>query len=76
MSIEDKAQEHEAELWEARNAPRPPARTFKPDEEGYGPADCGDCGDQMAPSRRADGLALCVPCKSIRERLAARFARR
>jgi len=68
MSIEDKAQEHEAREWALRNAPRPEQRIYEPGEPGYGPALCVDCEDDMPAVRRSYGYCLCVQCKSQQER--------
>jgi formylmethanofuran dehydrogenase subunit E len=70
MSLEDKAQEHEAMVWSLVNAPRPERPTFKPGEPGYGPAECDDCGEDMPELRRTDGRRCCTPCTSERERRA------
>ena len=66
MSIEDAAQEHEAQVWSIINRPRQVV-TYKPGETGYGPEDCPKCGDEMHPVRRADGRKLCTPCQSALE---------
>lgn len=66
MSIEDKAQEHEARIWEFNNRPREP-RTFAPEDAGYGPAECEECGADMHPIRRSYGFKLCTSCASARE---------
>lgn len=63
MSIEDKAQEHEAMIWEMNNRARNVAR-FKPGEPGYGPAECEDCGDDMHQVRRSYGFTRCTACQS------------
>jgi formylmethanofuran dehydrogenase subunit E len=68
MSIEDKAQEHEAMIWEQNNRARSVAR-FNPGEAGYGPAECEDCGEEVHAVRRSYGFTTCTPCASARERL-------
>lgn len=77
MSIEDRAQEHEAQQWELRNLNRktlpPPAA---PADADYGPAECEECGADMPPLRRAWRCITCVPCTAQAERLAARHGRR
>lgn len=67
MSIEDKAQDHEAAEWEHRNAPPPPRPTFKPGDAGYGPKECDECESTMPPLRRANGWVLCTRCQSLVE---------
>lgn len=66
MSLEDKAQEHEAMLWEQNNRAREVTR-FQPTDKGYGPAECVDCGDDMHPVRRSYGFTRCTKCASARE---------
>lgn len=69
MSFEDIAQDIELRQWERNNLGREDKPTkFKPDEPGYGPAECEECGDQMPAERRAWGYTLCVSCKEITER--------
>lgn len=68
MSIEDKAQEHEATQWAALNMNRnglPPMK--KPGEPGYGPEECTNCGAEMPALRRANGWILCTACQSLVE---------
>jgi len=69
MSIEDAAQEHEAQMWEIHNIHRrrlPDVK--KPGEPGYGPEECEECGDDMPAVRRGYGFSLCTACASARER--------
>ena len=68
MSIEDRAQDHEAIEWAARNAPRAAAVQHRPGEEGYGPRYCEECGSTMPELRRANGWKLCTSCQSAVER--------
>lgn len=68
MSLEDRAQEHEAVEWAARNASRPAPRLFEPGQEGYGPAFCEECQSTMPALRRAHGWVLCTSCQSAVER--------
>lgn len=72
MSLEDKAQEHEAQQWELRNIHRkalpPPAA---PGDHDYGPALCDDCEAPMPPLRRAWRLSMCTACTTEVERQAA-----
>lgn len=75
MSIEDKAQEYEAKVWEFNNRPRE-ARTFHAGDPGYGPAECDECGADMHPVRRAHGFKVCTPCASALESKTAGRARR
>ena len=71
MSLEDKAQEHEAAIWEQNNRPRDVVR-FAPGQPGYGPAECEDCGAEVHPVRRGYGFKLCTPCQAAREPSSAR----
>lgn len=66
MSLEDKAQEHEAKLWLLNNRPRDVV-SYKAGDKGYGPEECQECGADMRPERRAHGFTVCVPCKSAAE---------
>lgn len=75
MSLEDKAQEHEAMIWSRNNATRPERPTYAPGDPGYGPAECDHCGDDVHPVRRANGWRLCTPCQSARESVTGRMAR-
>lgn len=68
MSLEDKAQEHEAAEWLARNTRRPEKPTYQPGEAGYGPEECEECLSVMPPLRRANGWVLCTGCQSAVER--------
>lgn len=68
MSLEDRAQEHEAAEWARRNAPRPEKPTYKPGEDGYGPEFCEECESPMPDPRRANGWTLCTSCQSAVER--------
>jgi RNA polymerase-binding transcription factor DksA len=68
MSIEDIAQEVELLDWERNNRPRTVRRLLEPTEPGYGPAECGECEDQMPDLRRAMGCVLCVDCTELAER--------
>lgn len=67
MSLEDKAQEHEAAEWEMRNARRPDRQLFNPSDAGYGPKECDECDATMPPLRRANGWVLCTRCQSLVE---------
>lgn len=71
MSIEDKAQEHEAQEWAINNRPREFVR-FQPGDAGYGPEECEDCGAEMHPVRRMHGFVLCTSCQSAVERRSRR----
>lgn len=66
MNLEDRAQEHEAKLWAINNRPREVAN-YAPEDAGYGPADCYNCGADMHPVRRSYGFKLCTPCASATE---------
>lgn len=68
MSIEDKAQEHEAFEWELRNSARKGPMKYTQGEPGYGPALCIVCEDDMPEVRRSYGFTLCVECKTVQER--------
>lgn len=74
MSQEDRAQEEEAFLWEIANRPREAAKTFEPDEKGYGPALCAneECEAEMPALRREMGKRFCTECQGLAERRAAR----
>lgn len=72
MSIEDRAQEHEAQMWEKINQPRQQQPTFSPGEAGYGPAECNECGDDMPDVRRGYGYSICTACQSTHEERARR----
>lgn len=68
MSMEDEAQELELRLWEARNVGRSnKPLSYKPDEAGYGPAECEECDAEMHPKRRAHGFLICVHCRELEE---------
>lgn len=71
MSIEDRAQEHEAQEWAIINRPREVAK-YAPGEPGYGPEECEECGAEMHPVRRAHGFVLCTSCQSAVERRSRR----
>ena len=65
MSLEDKAQEHEAQEWASINMNRPRLPDVKkPGDPGYGPAECDECGADMHPIRRGYGFKLCTACQS------------
>lgn len=66
MSLEDRAQEHEAQIWAIHNRPREVNR-YAPGDKGYGPAECVECDGEMPPQRREHGFTLCVGCKSATE---------
>ena len=66
MSIEEKAQEHEAQVWMLNNS-RPAFVIYQPGEAGYGQEFCRDCGADMHPVRRSHGFTTCTPCASARE---------
>ena len=72
MGLEDKAQEHEAKMWEQANAPRPERPVYESGDAGYGPEFCAVCDDPMPELRRRDGRQLCTSCQSVRERAASR----
>ena len=67
MSLEDRAQEHEAHIWSINNRPRSVARTFQPGEDGYGPEVCEECEAAMHPVRRGYGFKMCTPGQSALE---------
>lgn len=67
MSLEDKAQDHEAMIWAQNNMPRDVVK-YQPGEAGYGPSECIDCWDEMHPVRRSYGFTRCVKCASALER--------
>lgn len=67
MNLEDRAQEHEAALWEARQTPRPAAPQYEPGQAGYGPAECLDCGDDVPEFRRRHGWRRCTCCQTALE---------
>lgn len=71
MSLEDKAQEHEAQMWAIHNRPREVV-VHKPGDAGYGPEECELCGADMHPVRRGYGFTLCTPCASAAERVRRR----
>lgn len=66
MSLEDKAQEHEAQIWAINNRAREVA-SYQPGDTGYGPEECEACGAEMHPVRRAHGFKTCTPCASAAE---------
>lgn len=68
MSEEDRAQALELLDWERNNRVRPERHRYQPGEPGYGPAECVECGDDMAPERRAMGSHVCTACKTLQER--------
>lgn len=68
MSMEDRAQEHEAAEWARNNAPRPQKPTYQPGDAGYGPEFCDECESPMPELRRANGWVLCTSCQSAVER--------
>lgn len=73
MSIEDRAQDHEAHEWAIRNLHRkelPPAAA--PGEPGYGPEECDECGAEMPAVRRSYGFRMCTACASRHESARAR----
>ena len=72
MSLEDRAQEHEAVEWAMRNGQRAEGKTYAPGEPGYGPAECEECDEPMPTLRRANGWSLCTACKAAQERFRAR----
>jgi hypothetical protein len=72
MSIEDRAQEHEAKMWEMTNAPRPTIPTFAPDHPLYGPEECDGCCAAMPDLRRKHGWRLCTSCQTDAELTAQR----
>lgn len=66
MSLEDKAQQHEATIWAQNNRAREVV-TYNPGERGYGPVECADCGDDMHQVRRSYGFTRCTSCAAARE---------
>lgn len=79
MSVEDLAQDVEAQEWERNNRPRTQRRLLEPHETGYGPAECTDCEIEMPDLRRAMGCCLCTDCAERAEQRSrqipsARFA--
>ncbi len=73
MSFEDVAQDIELREWERNNLRHSGKPTkFEPDQPGYGPAECEECGDDMPAERRAWGYKVCVFCKQATERAAGR----
>lgn len=75
MSIEDRAQEHEAAEWERLNRARQAAPEYKPGDAKYGPEACEDCDEPMPPERRARGRHHCTVCTELLERRARQFRR-
>jgi RNA polymerase-binding transcription factor DksA len=75
MSEEDKAQEVELKQWEHNNRSRQEPKKYAPTDEGYGPEECDDCGSSMPTARREHGFKICVSCKTIEEKQAAKFRR-
>jgi len=67
MNLEDRAQEHEAQIWAMINRPREVV-SYKPDDAGYGPKECVECGAKMPAERRAHGFKKCTPCAAAAER--------
>lgn len=68
MSMEDIAQDVELREWERNNiGRRGDSVRFEPEDVGYGPEECEECGAPMPVERRAWGFELCVPCKQITE---------
>lgn len=67
MSMEDAAQDHEVRIWEINNRPRPEAKKYAPGQDGYGPEECVECGDDMPALRRENGWCLCTACKAKTE---------
>lgn len=69
MSLEDAAQDIEQKQWELNNLSRRPAALakYEPEDPGYGPAECDECGSEMPIERREWGYELCVPCKQLTE---------
>lgn len=67
MSLEDKAQEHDAQVWTINNT-RPPIVISQPGEPGYGQEFCRKCGDDVHPVRRSYGFNFCTPCASAAEK--------
>lgn len=71
MSLEDKAQEHEAMMWTIANTPRA-QRTYAEGEPGYGPAECADCDAPMPALRRSMGKTRCTECTEALDMLRRR----
>lgn len=67
MSMEDYAQKIELAEWERNNASRQPPVKYAPEDEGYGPEHCDECGEEMPAARRAHGFRICVHCKAKHE---------
>lgn len=42
---------------------------YTPDEKGYGPEECEECGVEMPTVRREYGFCLCVKCKENEDRV-------
>lgn len=75
MSLEDRAQDHEATLWSMRNdAVRKPVR-YCPLDTGYGQQDCTECGDAVGIPRRELGFSICFDCASAAEKSKKQFSR-
>jgi len=68
MSIEDRAQEQEAQLWLANQTRERAPRLLEPSEVGYGPIDCVQCGAEVTAFRRQHGWMRCTACQSKAER--------
>jgi hypothetical protein len=77
MSLEDKAQEHEAAQWARLNSTgRAPTPEFKPGDEKYGPELCEECDEKMPPERRARGRHFCTDCTELLKRYAHQLRQR
>lgn len=74
MSDADIAQVHELHDWERNNAPRKPLPKYAPDDKGYGPQFCTECGDDMPDLRREMGKLKCTDCTSAAEVNARKYA--
>lgn len=44
---------------------------YRPEEPGYGPEFCEECGVDMPIARREYGFVLCVKCRELEERKSA-----
>lgn len=68
MSLEEKAQEHEAKVWLQQQQLRVVPPMYQPQDAGYGPAECVRCDAPMPALRRQNGWRLCTACQTKAER--------
>ena len=68
MNLEDRAQEHEAALWTARQQPRVSPPQYKSGDALYGPPECVACDAEMPDFRRQHGWYRCTACQTKAER--------